>query len=152
VITLVVAWQSVGLARRDLAFTRSATEVSFWGRGDYRPDEATRIRTGRELEELLAQVPGHPAYLGLAANYYAWQGYWAGASMAGPDFARRAVEAQYRAQQSRPAYRQGWEKMIGYASRAGVADSWRTLAQRRLVQLRTGVDKPREYLLKPDAK
>jgi len=62
VLAVIVAWQSATLFRMDLAFTAAETELSFWGRGDYQPTEATRARISRELGVLLEGAPAHPDY------------------------------------------------------------------------------------------
>lgn len=116
---LAVAWQSAVLVRDDLAFTASQTEVSFWGRGDYRPTPATRQRTEHAVEALLADNPSQPDYLELAAGLYAWQGYWVQDPEQAAEYNRRAVRAQYAAQVARPAYRPGWELLMEYAGRNG---------------------------------
>ena len=117
-VAITVAWQSATLYQLDLAFTRTETELTFWGRGDYQPLDATRERTGRELAALLAQAPANPDYLALAAYYEAWLAYREDDPELAQPYALRAVNAQFFAQQNRPAYRQGWAKMVGYARRA----------------------------------
>ena len=134
-LAITLAWQSATLFRLDLAFTAAETELSFWGRGDYQPTDATRERVQRELEALLAAAPSHPEYLSLAAYHDAWLAYREDDPAAARPYALRAVHTQYLAQQSRPAYRQGWEKMVRYARRAGStadADALGILAQKRL--------------------
>tara|TARA_R110001599_G_C12274970_1_gene662053 strand:+ start:1105 stop:1521 length:417 start_codon:yes stop_codon:yes gene_type:complete len=104
VLALALVWQSAKLFQQDLAFTAVETEVSFWGRGDYQPDAKTRARVGKTLEGLLTEVPAHPGYLMLAANYHAWQAYWAESPELEYDFSRRAEAAKNAAKQSRPAH------------------------------------------------
>jgi len=121
-LAVTVAWQSATTFRLDLAFTAAETELSFWGRGDYQPDDASRQRTSQALEALLAAAPHHPDYLALAAYHDAWRAYREDDPTLAQPYALRALDNQYGAQQARPAYRQGWEKMVGYARRAGSAE------------------------------
>jgi hypothetical protein len=140
-LAIIVAWQSATLFRLNLAFTATETELSFWARGDYQPTGATRLRTGQELDALLARAPAHPDYLALAAYQYAWLAYREDDPAVAQPYALRAVNAQFSAQQSRPAYRQGWAKMVGYARRAGAGDGAAGLgsyAQQRLDALEPG--------------
>lgn len=131
---LAVAWQSTALCQRDLAFTAAETEVSFWGRGEYLPGSATRQRTERAVEALLAESPAQPDYLQLAASLFAWQGYWASDPWRETGYIRRAVEAQWAAQENRSAYRPGWELLETYADRAGDSAT-AELARTRLAAL-----------------
>ena len=135
VLVLALAWQAARLARLDLMFTAAATEVSFWGRGTYQPDQPVRERIGRELQRLLKASPAQPDYLILAASYYSWEAYRAPNAAVANNYDRLALDAQYAAQLSRPAYRQGWEKMIGYASRIEGAENSRELAEQQLILL-----------------
>ena len=50
-------------------------------------------------------------------------------------YALRAVHTQYLAQQSRPAYRQGWAEMIEYSSRMSGGGEMLEQAQARFVAL-----------------
>jgi hypothetical protein len=120
-LAVTVAWQAATVLRLDLAFTAAETELSFWGRGDYQPEDATRQRTAQALEALLAAAPRHPDYLAQAAYHDAWRAYREDDPALAQPYALRALHNQYGAQQARPAYRQGWEKMVGYARRAAVA-------------------------------
>ena len=134
-LAITVAWQSATVYRLDLVFNRTETELTFWGRGDYQPLDATRVRTARELDALLAQAPAHPDYLALAAYHEAWLAYREDDPALAQPYALRAVKAQFFAQQNRPAYRQGWAKMVRYARRAAADETARELgrfAQQRL--------------------
>ena len=137
VLVLALGWQAARLFRLDLLFTATASEVSFWGRGTYQPDQPVRERTGRELQRLLKASPAQPDYLTLAASYYSWEAYRAPNAAVANKYDRLALDAQYAAQLSRPAYRQGWEKMIGYASRIEGAENSRKLAEQQLILLET---------------
>lgn len=134
-LAITVAWQSATLFRLDLVFTAAETELGFWGRDDYQPTAATRARTARELETLLAEAPAHPDYLALAAFHNTWRAYREDDPTVAQRYAMRAVNTQFSAQQRRPAYRQGWAKMVGYAGRVWADDAAQALgglAQQRL--------------------
>lgn len=103
-IAIILAWQATALVRQDLAFTAVETEVSFWGRGSYQPDELTIARTGQRLDALLQAAPAHPAYQSLAASYWDWQVYWADNAEQEQLYAQRAQQARDIARQSRPAF------------------------------------------------
>lgn len=130
--SLALVWQAMDLLQRDLVFNVAETEVSFWGRGEYLPYEHTREATGRAVEHLVDASPAHPDYLTLAASHYAWRAWWAQETAVENAYNARALAAQYAAQQSRPAYRQGWESVLRYAARVDEADAKLALAQRRL--------------------
>jgi hypothetical protein len=140
VLAVIVAWQSATLFRLDLAFTVAETELSFWGRDGYQPTEATRARISGELDTLLQRAPIHPDYLALAAYHQAWQSYREDDPTIAQAYALRAVNTQFLAQQNRPAYRQGWAKMVGYARRAGDDEGAAALA--RLAQQRQDALEP----------
>jgi hypothetical protein len=140
-IALALVWQGLGLLQRDLAFTAAETEVSFWGRGEYQPYEDTRETVGRAVEQLVAAAPGQPDYLTLAASYYAWRGYWAQEATVETEYNALALAAQYSAQQSRPAYRQGWESMLRYAALVDETGAQLKLAQRRLDALQPRIER-----------
>ena len=103
-LAVTITWQGLALLQRDLAFSAAETEVSFWGREDYQPTEATRQRTGRQLEALLATAPEHPEYQLLAASYYAWRAWWADDAELEAQYTRMGQQAREIARQSRPAY------------------------------------------------
>ncbi|MEM9090603.1 MAG: hypothetical protein AAGC93_17870 [Cyanobacteria bacterium P01_F01_bin.53] len=78
--------------------------MSFWGRGEYVPNERTRERVGRTLQVLLASEPEHPGYLTLAESYYAWRAYWAETQEAEFDYNAQSEQARLAARRSRPAH------------------------------------------------
>ena len=133
-LAVTLAWQAATLFQRDLAFTAAETELSFWGRGEYQPSDATRETVRRELDTLLAAAPDQPDYLTLAAYHAAWLAYREDDPTVARPYALQAVDKQYAAQQNRPAYRQGWAKLVEYARRAGSDRG--ALAQQRLEALR----------------
>ncbi len=134
-IAVSMGWQAIAWLAEDLAFTRAKTEVGFWGRGSYQPDDATIQRTGERIDELLLARPAHPAYLGLHANYAAWRAYWAGEGEARENYRQMAAHSQYAALQSRPAHRQGWQKLLEYTSRSSNGDGLREQSISRLEAL-----------------
>jgi hypothetical protein len=138
-LALWLAWGSANLFWRDLAFAAVRTEVGFWGRDDYQPTMSTRTTTEASLAALLTRAPAQPDYLTLAANLYAWQAYWAEQPALQRAYRLRSVRAQYAAQKSRPAHRQGWQKMIRYAADTEGAEPWLLLAERRLAALAASV-------------
>jgi hypothetical protein len=103
-LSLTLVWQAAGLFRRDLAFTAAETEVSFWGRGSYQPDEFTQARIGRTLEMLVTQAPGNPDYLFLAASYQEWRALWALDPRQREVFLQRAAAQWRAAREARPAH------------------------------------------------
>ena len=117
VLALAGVIYAANLFRQDLIFTRAQTEVSFWGRCSYRPEPETIILTQQTLDELLSGAPANPEYLAMQANYAAWQGYWTEDFREAQAFALEEVEAQHAAVESRAGHRQGWAKMVEYASR-----------------------------------
>ena len=133
-----LAWYGADLFCQDLAFTAARTEVGFWGRGDYQPASSTRAAMEASVAALLARAPAQPDYLTLAANLYAWQAFWAADPALQRAYRLRSVKAQYAAQESRPAYRLGWQTMIGYAADTEGAEAWLQMAEQRLAVLAAG--------------
>jgi hypothetical protein len=134
-LAVSMGWQGFDWLSRDLAFTRAKTEVGFWGRGSYQPDDATIERTGEHVDALLQARPNHPAYLGLHASYAAWRAYWAGEGEVREKFIQMATNSQYAALQSRPAHRQGWQKLLEYTARSSNGDGLRAQSISRLEAL-----------------
>ena len=135
--SLVIFGKAVSYALDDLHYTAVSTEVSFWGRGEYRPSRETRSLVATQVDQLLIRGPNHPLYLVLAANATAWRGYY---NLDGPSanaLARRAVKLQESALVARPAYLPGWEALADYAVTAGLDDK-QGLAEDRTAQLRGG--------------
>ena len=108
---------------QDLAFSSARTELSFWGSDRYQPEPNTIERTGQSIDALLQGAPGNPEYLGLQANYAAWQAYWSENRDERAGFNGQAVQSQYKALQSRPAHRHSWSKMVEYASRTATGEA-----------------------------
>jgi hypothetical protein len=133
VLTFVYCGNSLFV--QDLAYTRAQTELSFWGRGNYQPTPQVVRDTSQTLDALLESAPRHPEYLELHALYSAWQAYWTQDLLARDTLNGQAAARQYRALMSRPAHRQGWSKMVEYASRVSTGESMFQLAQDRLVSL-----------------
>jgi hypothetical protein len=134
-LSLWVLGSAVPHIPRDLEYTRLATEVGFWGRGDYFPLRENRKATAAAARELLKQRPDHPAVLALVARISGWEGYYS----LTPGNARRhyaeAVEQQRRALVARPASMEGWRLMRIYAAGAG-DETARTQAEGRAAELR----------------
>ena len=136
-LTVVAVTQAAGLYTQNLLFTRAQTEVGFWGRDDYHPEETTIVRTVKQLESLLLSKPTQPDYLGLQANALVWLAYWSGEGTASAATVQ-AVSGQYAALQSRPAHRYSWVKLAEYLSRSaatGQNTALATLTQSRLSAL-----------------
>jgi hypothetical protein len=131
-LALVAAYTGFTTFAQDLAFTNAQTELSFWGSDSYQPEPKTIELTGRTIDALLQNAPGHPEYLGLQANYAAWQAYWATDTIERVSFSQQAVQSQHAALQSRPAHRHSWSKMVEYASRASDGEVMLQQAQARL--------------------
>jgi hypothetical protein len=139
-VALTGVIQATKLFSQELLFTRAQTELSFWGRGSYRPEPASILGTEQALHKLLSGAAANPEYLALQANYAAWQGYWAEDFQVAQQFGREAVDTQFAALQSRPAHRHGWAKMVEYASRIQNGKPMRTLAQARVKALASALD------------
>jgi hypothetical protein len=134
-LTLTCVYFGLSLLVQDLAYTRAQTELSFWGRGNYQPTVQAIQAVSETLEDLLEGAPQHPEYLQLQANNFSWQAYWSQDMSTRDALNGEAVTNQYRALQSRPAHRQGWSKMVEYASRASSGRETLPLAQKRLALL-----------------
>ena len=135
VLAVAAAYTGFTTFAQDLAFTNAQTELSFWGRDDYQPEPKTIKHTGQTINTLLQQVPGHPEYLGLQANYAAWQAYWAVDAVERACFNNQAAQSQNIALQSRPAHRHSWSKMVEYAARTSDSEAMLQQVQARLQAL-----------------
>ena len=131
----IMAFQGAQAIYLDLVYTAVATELSFWGRENYRPTDKTIKRTGQTLATLLQHRPHHPEYLTQQAYYRSWQGFFAADMNQRLSFNEQAVTIQYRAIQQRPAYRQGWAEMVEYASRTRGGAEMLEQAQARIAAL-----------------
>lgn len=133
--SLVLAYCGLQVLQLDLRFSAVDTELSFWGRENYRPGENTIERTGRELSSLLQAQPNHPELLARQAYYLSWLGYFATGVDERLGYNRQALEVQRSALEQRPAYRQGWLEMLEYASRASGQGETIIEVQQRLESL-----------------
>ena len=131
ILTLLLVAQGLRLFQQDLAFTAAETELSFWGRENYQPLQPAIERTGQRIDALLQQNPQHSSYLELQAYYLSWQGYWTDDVEQRLNFNDQALEAQYRALQTRPADRQAWLKMVEYSARTVDGEALLAEAQSR---------------------
>jgi hypothetical protein len=134
-LALVGAHRGFTTFAQDLAFTNAQTELSFWGSDSYQPEPETIKYTGQTIDALLQNAPGHPEYLGLQANYAAWQAYWSKNRNNRASFNSQAVQSQHKALQSRPAHRHSWSKMVEYAARASTGEAILQQARARLQAL-----------------
>jgi len=116
-VTLLGIYRAASLIVQDWQFTQARTEVSFWGRGDYKPSLRAVRNTERVLDRLLQASPAQPAYLSVRANSFAWRAYWSQDRKLELQFAQEAVRHQRAALQSRPAYLQSRTKLVEYESR-----------------------------------
>ena len=117
VLALYTTGHAANSFKQDLQFTGIETEVSFWGRGDYLPTEATIRRTNQSMDKLLHNTPGHSTYLSLQANSYTWQAYWEEDSKTTRELSEKAVQLQTFALHSRPAHLQSRAKLNEYLVR-----------------------------------
>lgn len=136
-LALVGVVQTAQLFRQDLRFSNAETEVSFWGRGNYHPDETTVGRTTGSITALLVIHPSQPDYLALQGAAAVWLAYWAEDDKAQAHFSRQSVAAQYAALEARPAHQRSWKKLAEYVGRSGNNEELAALAQARLKMLNT---------------
>lgn len=138
--SLFIVFKSFGLIRDDLRFTREQTEVSFWGRKEYRPTTQHLLATQQGIKNLLVSSPDHPDYLELSADAGIWAAYWQGDPVVAMQLAGQAVDDLHRALQSRPAHLQNWAKMVEYAARSETGGPLRELAASRLEAWRSALE------------
>jgi hypothetical protein len=136
IVALIGVYRGFATCLQNLAYTRAQTELSFWGRDTYQPTRQAIQTTAGTLQALLHAAPGHPEYLELQAHYLRWQAYWSDDLQSRDALGREAVEVQHQALLYRPAHRQGWSKMVEYASTASSGKVMLELAQTRLDSLR----------------
>jgi hypothetical protein len=118
-VTVVCVVHAASAFKQNLIFTRAQTEISFWGRGDYRPTPATITTTRQQLQTLVAHSPDHPDYLALQANAAVWLAYWSQqeSTIGQSDNAQHAISSQQASLLSRPAHRFSWNKLAEYLGR-----------------------------------
>ncbi|MFT5334841.1 MAG: hypothetical protein ACJASY_002562 [Halioglobus sp.] len=134
-LMLIVMDDATKLFNGNLKFIDVETEVSFWGRGSYQPDQETIERTTRSVESLIEDSEEHPSYHNLNASILAWMAYWEVDSMARERCVQQSIAAQTQAIESRPAHRQSWLKLIEYlanTNNSGETEEW---ARNRLAGL-----------------
>lgn len=132
VVCLFTAGYSLQLIIQNLGFTEAETEVGFWGRGSYHPEDNTVEQTVALIDGLLKSQPNHPDYLALRANVAVWQAYWSSPQDLKSQYAQLSLTTQFHAVQSRPGHRQSWEQLTIYAARAGSSEAIHTQAESQL--------------------
>ena len=130
---VVIALQVVA---RDIHFTSLETEVSFWGRGSYEPTVSTRANVDAKLQAMLQNFPANAPILTLRASQLAWEGYWADSSEAHLQYTQEAMEAELAALYARPAYGQGWLKLLQYQAVDESGEELHQEARARLQKLK----------------
>ena len=114
ICTCAVVLNALQVFVRDIQFTSLETEVSFWGRGSYEPTVSTRADVDAQLSLALQHYPTSAPLLTLRASQLAWEGYWAVSSEDQLQYTRVAMEAELASLHARPAYGQGWLKLLQY--------------------------------------
>lgn len=117
VLAMLAAFEAAKMIRLNLLFTQAQTEIGFWGRAAYHPDEQTQLYVQRTLQTLLQANPDHPDYLTLHAHQLSWLSYWNLDDEESGRFSQAALVAQNSALISRPAHRHSRAKMIEYKAR-----------------------------------
>ena len=133
---LTLAVHAFKTIQHDLIFGELETEVSFWGRGAYQPTQATRGSIASLLERQLQSNPQNSHLLALRANQLAWEGFWSDSDEDYKQYSRRAIEAQYVALLTRPAYGQGWLKLLQYQAVDESGEELHQEARARLQKLK----------------
>ena len=132
VCTCAVVLNALQVFVRDIQFTSLETEVSFWGRGTYQPTGPTRADVDAQLSLALQTYPTNAPLLTLRASQLAWEGYWSVSSEYQLQYTRAAMEAELASLHARPAYGQGWLKLLQYQA---VDESSEELHREARVQL-----------------
>jgi len=117
VLALFGAIDAATLIRLHILFTQAQTEISYWGRANYQPDEKAQHSVHLALQTLLRANPHHPDYLSLQASELSWLSYWQRDQSESQRLARAALSAQQSALVSRPAHRHSQAKMLEYEAR-----------------------------------
>jgi len=113
-LLMALAYFAVSAFIQDVQFTELETEVSFWGRGSYQPVEEVRSGVDQGIQNLLGMFPDDSRVLALRASQYAWEAYWEPSIAQRQHFGRAALQTQFASQRLRPAYGQGWSKLLQY--------------------------------------
>lgn len=134
-LMLLVMGDATKLFSGNLIFTAAETEVSFWGRGSYQPDQKIVEQTSRSVESLIEDSEQHPSYHSLNASVLAWIAYWEADNIARERFVQQTIATQARAIESRPAHRQSWLKLIEYLANTNNSGETEVWARGRLADL-----------------
>lgn len=132
---LVLAGHAFKTIQHDLIFSELETEVSFWGRGAYQPTQATRRSIASRLEHQLQISPQNSRLLTLRANQLAWEGFWSESDEDYSRYLRQAIETQYASLLTRPAYGQGWSKLLQYQAVDEAGEELHELARVQMQKL-----------------
>ena len=116
-LVLYGAFDAANMIRLNLLFTQAQTEISFWGRTAYHPEQKAQRGVHQSLQTLLSASPNHPDYLSLQARELSWLSYWQQDQKESLRLARLAREAQLSALISRPAHPHSLAKMLEYEAR-----------------------------------
>ncbi|MEP4486932.1 MAG: hypothetical protein ABJ013_14980 [Halioglobus sp.] len=136
VVLVLLAWFAFKAIQHDLIFDELEAEVSFWGRGSYQPTESTRHSIASRLEKQLQINPKLTRLRALEASRLAWEGYWSSTDRDYKQFSRLAIEAQYASLATRPAYGQGWSKLLQYQAADELGEELHEVARVQLQKLK----------------
>ncbi|MCZ6828287.1 MAG: hypothetical protein O7F73_01620, partial [Gammaproteobacteria bacterium] len=120
----------------DIHFTSASTELSFWARQDYRPQQSRVSVVEQNINAALAGWPHNPDYLDAKARFLTWQAYWEEQGTLARTLSQQALELKLGALERRPARRQSWVELAGDKARLGQNDASWNLALEKINTLK----------------
>jgi len=126
------------IAASDIHFANANTELSFWARQDYRPQQSRVSMAEKNINAALAGWPGNPDYLDAKARFLLWQSYWEERRALASTLSRQALELKLKALERRPARRQSWIDLARDKARLGQNDARFQLALEKIKTLKNG--------------
>ena len=118
---LVVLLAGMGAALNRMVahyhYVMAETEIGFWRREGYVPDQRARNLASQHVELALHYSPDNPDYLGLDAYRLGWFAVWAYPSAEAQPLAKASLQQQQLALRARPAHLPSYRALDDYQAR-----------------------------------
>ena len=134
---LLCIFYAIEIGLSDIHFAKANTELSFWGRQDYRPQQSRVSTAWQNITAALAGWPGNPDYLDAKARLLMWQAYWEEQQALAENLSQQALEIKLNALARRPARRQSWFELAGDKASLGQNDATWNMAVEKINTLNT---------------
>ena len=137
---LLCLFYAIGIGLSDIHYSRANTELSFWARQDYQPQQFRVSMVDQNITAALVHWPGNPDYLEAKARLLMWQAYWQEQQALAENLSQEALLVKLNALERRPARRQSWVELAGDKARLGQNDAQWNLAVEKISRLKNARD------------